>query len=782
MFPVPAVAGVKAQPQEKKHTKPKQQNTMRQARSLLPPPQQQNQIFLPPNKMMVQKAQMNTPPSAGLPIQQNIPLPPKLRIENQQKTAPPILLFPKQENPQQNLPPQPQLIIVKPLPKQLDIPNLMTTTTTEKVPLLNQITPTIITTTQSGGSAQKPPPIQINMPHPILQQVNQQQITTLPKTFDNTSLSSTLTLTQQVQQNINIESNTTANKTNSTVQTTQKTPQKEQKTPSKGKKQKQQKQQQQIEEKPLISPNQTVNALQQFQISSQSMLNPPPQSPTIDRGLLQKIFPRPVTPALNIDITKPELYDDEQNNEKYGIRCVCDEQIDKGLMIQCESCMYWLHAACVNIARILPNDKFLCPFCKKKPIRCTCGNAKKYDEPIIQCVKCKYWVHKSCANLGYGRNPPHFICSFCGGSNLSLPYYTLPPSIFKDFVVDIDSNMYMEMIDKIPKGKFKNFIFADLNKKEIHFNDTVARYFNAFAAPLFEEDIDFWSVFTSTLCELLQVDRKYLFSSIDNLAMQLMYEKVTFSKPNLFVALDTFTMSERASILIQQINLPRYDKPLVPVKLKYRDGGIHVESSVQDGAFICSIPGFMCHFFESPCANGIKPTYVSVPSSEFVIDTEGTGFAISQHIKRSFHYNCHPKLCIVKGEVKALLFAHNMKGPMIMKTRQKKGGIAIEEGGEIYLPFDSDLPWPTPSDEWMEKTKIIKNQERHSRRRNKEKKEKKNTSLLSVFYPVNEGIEMPVKVLSEKDMKEKEDESIIKSSSKILTRRQVHINEGKNGY
>jgi hypothetical protein len=535
-----------------------------------------------------------------------------------------------------------------------------------------------------------------------------------------------------------------------------------------------------VPQKPIQTPTKTEHRVKIAENVSQ-LLVPPTSSatqkkPEIDRGILKKkVFPRPVTPAREIDISVPELYNDEVSNEKYGIRCVCNEQVDRGIMIQCEECQFWLHALCVNIARSLPGDKFLCPFCKNRPIRCTCGNKRKYDEPMIQCIKCKYWVHKSCTNLGYGRNPSHFICSFCGGSNLSLPYYTLSSTLFNDFTVTLD-NTYTDLLEKIPSGMFKNFIIADLNKKELHFNDTVARYFNAFAAPLFEEDVDFWSIFTTTLCELLQVDRAYFLSAIDNLASQLMYENIAVTKLPLFVALDTFSLSERAQIIIQSMNLPKYEKPLTTVKVTCNDGSVNVESNVADGGLICVIPGFMSHFFEAPCANGIKPIYISIPNTDFVVDTEGTGFAISKNIQRSFHYNCQPKLCRVKGEPKVLLFACNKKGPLLPKNKSRKG-VAIEAGHKLILPFDSDLPWQTPNDQWMEKKKK-RPKERHRRRR-KEDPESDSQTLLSVFYPTND-ISLPVKVMSIKDLKEKEEEKAIKLSGKILTRRQVHIQEEKN--
>lgn len=490
----------------------------------------------------------------------------------------------------------------------------------------------------------------------------------------------------------------------------------------------------------------------------------------IDPAIIKKRFPRPVTPAREIDLPEPEMYTDAVTGQ-YGIRCVCGKQIDDGFMIQCENCNYWLHGLCMNIARSLPNEKFLCPFCKNKPIRCKCGNSKKYNEPIIQCVKCKYWVHKSCADLGYGRNPPLFICSFCGGGQLSVPYYRLPENQFRDFTVMIESN-YAEIVEKIPKGKFRNFILADLNKGELHFTQTVARYFNAFASALFEEDEVFWNLMTSTLTEILKIDKKLLFSAIDNLAMQLLYEKVPQNRPSLFVAFNTFKTSERAQNLLEKMSIPKYDKNLHPVKLSYANGRITPTIALNDGQFICEVPGFMCHFFEANSENGIRSTYVSVPDSDFVIDTDRTSFSVSQFIKRSFHYNCHPKLFKVKGVVKALLFAHHVKSPM--NTDKAKRNYAISKDEELILPFDSDLPWPTPSDEWADK-EISKSTKRSSRRRKDNVEESSNT-LLSVFYAGRE-IELPFTVISEQDMKERKEEDMIKTSSRILTRRQLHMYE-----
>lgn len=55
------------------------------------------------------------------------------------------------------------------------------------------------------------------------------------------------------------------------------------------------------------------------------------------------------------------LYDPESG--KYGIRCVCQESQNRGTMIHCELCEFWLDVVCVNVGRLCHSKPSFCPFC-----------------------------------------------------------------------------------------------------------------------------------------------------------------------------------------------------------------------------------------------------------------------------------------------------------------------------------------------------------------------------------------------------------------------------------
>lgn len=54
------------------------------------------------------------------------------------------------------------------------------------------------------------------------------------------------------------------------------------------------------------------------------------------------------------------------------IRCICDDPSDDGFTIQCEHCLDWQHASCVNVKRNKIPKHYLCNRCsrlikKKRP-------------------------------------------------------------------------------------------------------------------------------------------------------------------------------------------------------------------------------------------------------------------------------------------------------------------------------------------------------------------------------------------------------------------------------
>ena len=63
------------------------------------------------------------------------------------------------------------------------------------------------------------------------------------------------------------------------------------------------------------------------------------------------------------DVTEEE----EEEEDDGEIRCVCGEETDKGLMIQCEKCLVWQHGACMDIKHEdqVP-DNWFCELCQRQ--------------------------------------------------------------------------------------------------------------------------------------------------------------------------------------------------------------------------------------------------------------------------------------------------------------------------------------------------------------------------------------------------------------------------------
>jgi len=48
------------------------------------------------------------------------------------------------------------------------------------------------------------------------------------------------------------------------------------------------------------------------------------------------------------------------------VRCVCDDDTDEGLMIQCEVCQNWLHCDCLDMQEEDIPERYTCSFCQKE--------------------------------------------------------------------------------------------------------------------------------------------------------------------------------------------------------------------------------------------------------------------------------------------------------------------------------------------------------------------------------------------------------------------------------
>ncbi|GAM22294.1 hypothetical protein SAMD00019534_054690 [Acytostelium subglobosum LB1] len=99
---------------------------------------------------------------------------------------------------------------------------------------------------------------------------------------------------------------------------------------------------------------------------------------------------------------------DENNNESI-IRCICNNNIDQGLMIQCEKCDVWQHSICFGIKQQQAVPKhYYCELCVPRAMNCVCGKETASGK-ITECIMCKKWSHNSCNS----RMADPFECQSC---------------------------------------------------------------------------------------------------------------------------------------------------------------------------------------------------------------------------------------------------------------------------------------------------------------------------------------------------------------------------------
>jgi hypothetical protein len=310
-------------------------------------------------------------------------------------------------------------------------------------------------------------------------------------------------------------------------------------------------------------------------------------------------------------------------------------------------------------------------------------------------------------------------------------------------------------------------VAEDLNSSQLCFFDIMDKYFNRFAGPFFDEDPTFWKAFVNTISFLFGCPRETVSRAVDALACEFLYAFRNQPANGLFVALNRFGMSERAAMEMGSQNVAKLDKAAAATTIAVKNGRPCCETAVADGGFICEVPGKLYDYDEMPSLDGLSLSWISVPETDFVIDTDETGFTVCSSIRRSFHYNCEPKLVRIQQDVKVGLIAHRMRGPLIEQIAKR--GPAIPEGGEIILPLDADMPFPIPPCAWKDRgTKF-----RPAPLPEAKAEEPASRHLLLDLFSDLAPPPLPVKVLSNEEINEKEKAEAIKTSTRILTRQRL---------
>jgi hypothetical protein len=77
----------------------------------------------------------------------------------------------------------------------------------------------------------------------------------------------------------------------------------------------------------------------------------------------------PFTPIDANEVITPST--DRSSGSNGSTRCICNSNVpvEGGLMLQCESCRNWLHAACIGLDEHTVPPVYLCIYCVKTPAR-----------------------------------------------------------------------------------------------------------------------------------------------------------------------------------------------------------------------------------------------------------------------------------------------------------------------------------------------------------------------------------------------------------------------------
>ena len=481
------------------------------------------------------------------------------------------------------------------------------------------------------------------------------------------------------------------------------------------------------------------------------------------------------------------VYLEGDDGRKFGMRCVCGKTETSEMLVQCDKCQNWLHGQCVCVARTTAGEPFWCPFCLGRVLNCPKGDNGRWDIPIVQCSRCRSWVHKACQDLEFGIVPDPFLCTRCGGKEFALPQ----PCMDHDAVVPnkisfFECNKY-ELLRDIPEGMFRSMVVADFDKSEVNLHDEVGVYFQFFAQTFFERNHDFWRCFVDTFATIFACEKQLIMDVIDAYAVGLLYRR---GKPVYSNIPTRFNISESIRAYVDGMNMPRMEQLPPPVELYVgKDGFVHTRTAVEEGQFICDLPGFCLHTDEVKADEGIPKTCIVVTETSAVVDMEHSSFTYAHQLARSFHYNAVAKLYRLGDEPRVGLFATRLKGPL--SEEKGKRGAVIAADKTVYLPLDGEIPFATPKVEWKEKRSKVKPirvkvpvPERSGRQANRKKAQQKSRSVdnfpvLSLLTAFCEDIvpPMPIVVLTEKELEEKNRQENSRTRGGRMHRRQLSDGE-----
>ena len=448
-------------------------------------------------------------------------------------------------------------------------------------------------------------------------------------------------------------------------------------------------------------------------LSVMSLLNDkkPMQAPVARVSAAAVAIRRPRTPQQ--PLTKPQaplpesvVVNGLDGGDAWSLRCFCDIKAELGLMVQCERCLNWQHAACLNMTATTTPTNYTCPICANKFIRCQCGENMNYRMPLIKCSKCGYWVHRKCEGLDPG---PYFtnnhVCLTCGGTPNQPPDVHLPPFMpYQDTVITISQDVIDELHPSVLSAPF-----APLLTEEF-FNHDVSAF--KFCESVYNKYRAFFYLTHPTLTFYQPKKRrgdvsfsffKAVFYILD--ALFGMTQDVAVQIFNTLAITDVYLPHQMPQTLIlnkkegpeftdpakaefeKTKHTPELSNFTLPTDLIIKNGGIYCQSALQQEQLIGFATGLLGLIDEFSYDNGADSHFYSVCGTKFVLDARKYGPQLIHNFRRSLCPNCVLKLFKTAGGVFAGIFAgvSDVNG-ISRRTRREK--FALPADVELTLPID----------------------------------------------------------------------------------------------
>lgn len=160
----------------------------------------------------------------------------------------------------------------------------------------------------------------------------------------------------------------------------------------------------------------------------------------------------------------------EDEHDDSVIRCPCGSDSNRGMMIQCETCLVWQHSLCVGIReqKAVPKN-YYCELCSPRSFKCLCDENKPNGK-MIQCTQCSTWQHTKCLGRNLRTLPKPYRCLVCDPNILTKRARSAKKKKTKDLFKFI---LYAELRENL-EDDFETFGSEKLERVEIA--DVVQRY------------------------------------------------------------------------------------------------------------------------------------------------------------------------------------------------------------------------------------------------------------------------------------------------------------------